>query len=113
MTRDTAIRIAGWIALLPLLFLTALSLIKHALWSAALSGDFGMAAQPALLTHASHMANLWLALLVTAEIVTVVVLFLLLPARLRVLLRFVVAVLAVPLLTGLVAWALIVVGHFR
>ncbi|HZZ40929.1 MAG TPA: hypothetical protein VFE06_17460 [Acidobacteriaceae bacterium] len=101
--RRIAIRIGGWIALLPLLFLNAISLIKYASWSAVASEYAG---QQALVTHATRLGNLWLCVLATAEITATIILFLLLPARMR-LLRFLVPVLAIPLVTGAIAWALI------
>jgi hypothetical protein len=110
MTRATVVRIGSWIALLPLLFLTAVSLVKYATWSAVAGGYSGLPAQPALLIPATRLAHLWLAGLVTAEIATTVLLFVLLPARLR-LFRLVLPVLAVPLLTGAIAFALIAVDR--
>ncbi len=114
MTRNRTItaKIGGWIALLPLLFLTAVCLIRRAVWSAVVSGDSGLPSQQALATHASHLATLWLVGLVTGEIAATVVLFTLLPARLR-LFRLLIPVLAVPLLTGVIAYALVVAGHLR
>ncbi|MFZ0631067.1 MAG: hypothetical protein WA399_07560 [Acidobacteriaceae bacterium] len=110
MTRNIAIRIGVWIALLVLLFLTAVSLIKYATWSAIVSGDYGLASQPSLVSHAGRLSKLWLTGLVTEEIVATVILFALLPARLR-LLRLFIPVLAVPIVTGAIAWALIILGH--
>lgn len=110
MTRTTATRIAGWIALLPLLFLTAICLVKYAVWTTVAAGSPGLAGQQALLTHAKRMANFWIAGLATAEITATIILFLLLPARLR-LLRLVIPVLVVPLVTGVIAYVLVIVGH--
>jgi hypothetical protein len=110
--RTIALKVGGWIALLPLLFLTAVCLIKRAVWSAVVSGDAGLPAQQALVAHASHLATLWLVGLVTGEIAATIVLFTLLPARLR-LFRLIIPVLAVPLLTGAIAYGLIIVGHLR
>jgi hypothetical protein len=110
LNRRLATKIGGWIALLPLLFLTAVSLIKYATWSVVVSGYTGLPSQQALLSHATHLANLWLCCLATAEIIATIILFMLLPARWR-LLRLLVPVLAVPLVTGVVAWVLLMVGH--
>lgn len=109
-TRTTVKKIAGWIALLPLLLLSAICLVKYAVWTAVSSGSPGLADQQSLLTHAKRMANLWVSGLATAEITATIVLFLLLPRRLR-LLRLIIPVLAVPLVTGLIAYVLVVVGH--
>jgi hypothetical protein len=111
MTRNrTLALIGGWIALLVLLCLTAASLIKYAGWSAVVSGDYGLPSQQALIRHASLMAKLWLSGLVIEEIVATIVLFVLLPARLR-LFRLFIPVLAVPLITGAIAYTLVVLGH--
>lgn len=107
-----ALRIAGCIALLPLLLLTAVCLIKYASWSAVVSGYTGLPSQHALVTHATRMANLWVAVLATAEIIATILLFILLPAGLR-LLRLIIAVLAIPLVTGAIAYGLIIVGHLH
>ncbi len=104
--RRIALRFGGWIALLPLLFLNAISLVKYATWNAVVSGYTGIPSQQALVTQANRMGNLWLCVLATAEITATVIMFLLLPARMR-LLRLLVPVLAVPLVTGAIAWALI------
>ena len=114
MTRNgqIAIRVAAWLALLPLLFLTATSLIKYAGWSAVVSGYYGLPDQQALASHATHLAHLWLFGLVAAEIVATILMVILLPARLR-LLRLIIPVLAVPLLTGAVAYTLVMLGHLR
>jgi hypothetical protein len=108
--RTTVTRIAGGVALLPLVFLTALCLVKYALWTTVAAGSPGLAGQSALLAHAKRMANLWVSCLATAEITAILILFLLLPARLR-LFRLIVPVLAVPLVTGVIAYVLVVVGH--
>ena len=110
MTRTTATRIAAWVALMPLLALTAICLVKYAVWTTVAAGSPGLADQQALLTHAKRMANLWVASLATAEITATIMLFLLLPARLR-LFRLILPVLAVPLVTGLIAYVLVVVGR--
>jgi hypothetical protein len=106
----TAMKVGGWIALLPLLFLTAISLVKYASWSAVLSGYAGLPSQQAFLTHATRLANLWLSGLVTAEITATLLLFLLLPSRLR-LLRLIIPVLAIPILTGAIALSLVMIGR--
>jgi hypothetical protein len=105
-----AIRVCSWVALLPLLFLTAVSLVKYATWSAVAGGYSGLPDQPALVIHATRLARLWLAGLVTAELAATVLLFVLLPTRLR-LFRLVIPVLAVPIATGVIAYVLLVVGH--
>ena len=110
MTRTTATKIAGWIALLPLVLLTAICLVKYAVWTTIAGGSPGLADQQALLAHAKRMANLWVSGLATAGLTATIILFLLLPARLR-LLRLIIPVLAIPLLTGLIAYVLVVVGH--
>lgn len=111
MTRNrTLALVGGWIALLVLLCLTAISLIKYASWSAVVSGDYGLATQQALIHHAGVMAKLWLSGLILEEIVATVGFFVLLPARLR-LLRLFIPVLAVPLVTGAIAYMLVMLGH--
>jgi len=110
MTRTTIRKIAGWIALLPLVLLTAICLVKYAVWTAVAGGSPGLAAQQSLVTHAKRMANLWVSGLATAEITATIILFLLLPARMR-LFRLVIPVLAIPLVTGLIAYVLVIVGH--
>ena len=109
MTRNrTLALIGGWIALLVLLFLTAVSLIKYAGWSAVVSGNYGLPGQQA--GHASLLAKLWLSGLILEEIAATITLFILLPARLR-LFRLVIPVLAVPLVTGVIAYALVILGQ--
>lgn len=112
MTRNSRIaaKIGGWIALLPLLFLTSISLIKYATWSAVVSGYYGLPSQQSLASHAARLAHLWLSGLIFAELIATVLLVVLLPARLR-LLRFMVPVLAVPLFTGAIAYVLLMSGH--
>lgn len=105
-----ALRVAGWITLLPLLLLTAICLIKYTVWTAAASGGSVLPGQQPLIDHAKRLANLWVSGLATAEIAATILLFILLPARLR-LFRLIIPVLAVPLVTGAIAYALISVGH--
>lgn len=106
MNRTIATRIGGWIALLPLLCLTAISLMKYAGWRLIVGDDYFLHGRQALLGHANRMVKLWLSGLILEEIVATIVLFVLLPARLR-LFRLIIPVLAVPLVTGAIAWALI------
>ena len=107
-----ALRIGSWIAVAPLLFATAVCLIRYAAWTAVVSGYSSLPNQHAIVSHAQRMANLWLSLLLTAEIIATVLLFLLLPGRLR-LLRLVIPVLAVPVVAGAIAYLLVVLGHLR
>ncbi|MGA7522715.1 MAG: hypothetical protein WBW84_09535 [Acidobacteriaceae bacterium] len=110
MTRSLAVKIGGWIALLPLVFLTAICLIKYAVWSAVVSGGSGLSSQQALLTHAKRLAHLWVSGLATAEITATILLFALLPARLR-LFRLIVPVLAIPIMAGAIAYILVTIGQ--
>jgi hypothetical protein len=105
-----ALRVGGWTALLPMLLVTAICLIKYTVWTAAASGGPGLVAQQPLIAHAKRLANLWVSGLATAEITATILLFVLLPARLR-LFRLIIPVLAIPLVTGAIAYALISVGH--
>lgn len=107
MTRRNPARILAWIALLPLVLLTAVCLIKYAVWTAVVSGD---SSQHAVVTHASRMANFWLSGLITAELTATILFFLLLPARLR-LLRLIIPVLSIPLLSGGLAYGLVILGR--
>lgn len=108
--RTTITKVAAWVALLLLVLLTAICLVKYAVWTTIAAGTPGLAGQQALVTHAKRIADLWVAGLATAEITAIIVLFLLLAARLR-LFRLVIPVLAVPLVTGLIAWVLVVIAH--
>jgi hypothetical protein len=108
--RRLAVKIGGWIALLPLVFLVAVCLIKYAVWSTVVSGDSGLSSHQALLSHARRIATLWVSGLATAEIAATILLFMLLPVRLR-LLRLIIPVLAIPVVAGAIAYALVTVGR--
>lgn len=111
MTRNrTLATVGGWIALLVLLCLTAVSLIKYVSWRLIAGDDNFLYGQKALVGHANQMAKLWLSGLILEEIVATIVFFVLLPARLR-LFRLVIPVLAVPLVTGVIAYVLMMLGH--
>jgi hypothetical protein len=110
VNRSLAVKIGGWIALLPLVFLTAICLIKYAGWSAVVSGYYGLPSHQTLVSHATHLANLWVSGLATAEITATLLLFALLPTRLR-LFRLLIPVLAIPVVAGAIAYILVTVGQ--
>jgi hypothetical protein len=91
-----------------LLFLAAVSLMKYVGWRLIVGDDYFLYG-PQAISHANRMSKLWLSGLILEEIVATVVLFLLLPRRLR-LFRLLIPVLAVSLVTGMIAYVLIAVG---
>jgi len=113
-------RIWYWLTLVPLVIGASLALLKYAGWSAVYSGNYGLPSEAWRLKEASSKAQLyWWVLAGLAMTATVVATMVIppfksetLPAGLKWLSRFVLAVLLVAGSIFIVAYGLSAAGHY-
>jgi hypothetical protein len=109
-----------WLTLVPLVVGSSLALLRYAGWAAVYSGNYDRASQASLLKEASSKANLyWWVLAVLSLAATVVATILIppfkseaVPAGLKAVIRFGLAVLLVAGSMFVVTYGLLAVGHY-
>lgn len=109
-----------WLTLVPLILGASLALLRYAGWAAVYSGNYDRPSQAELLKEASSKANLyWWVLAVLSVVATVVATILIppfksetLPAGLKAVIRFGLAVALVAGSILIVTYGVLAVGHY-